>query len=120
MEQYLEMPEAKEDAQKNQQIYAKRIEILKGVFMEFGLRPTCNTDAGFFMMFDCPKSVNTLPVENSEEYNKKIISLTGVIGVPFSGQSGEQFIRYSACYDALNPENITKLKNALARVTISY
>ena len=120
MEKYLEMPEAKEDAKKNQQIYAKRIEILKGVFMEFGLRPTCNTDAGFFMMFDCPKSVNTLPVQNSEEYNKKIISLTGVIGVPFSGQSGEQFIRYSACYDALNPENITKLKNALARVTISY
>ncbi len=35
MEKYLEMPEAKRDAEKNQKIYAKRLTILKGVFMDF-------------------------------------------------------------------------------------
>jgi aspartate/methionine/tyrosine aminotransferase len=120
MERYLEMPEAQQDAEKNQKKYAKRLEILRGVFMDFWLRPTCPTDAGFFMMFDCPKSINGEIVENSEEYNKKIINLTWVIGVPFAWQGWEQFIRYSACYDAENEANIAKLRAALAKVTISY
>lgn len=86
MDTYLEMPEAKQDARKNQEKYAKRITILRDVFMQFGLRPTCSTDAGFFMMFDCPQQINNEVIENSEEYNKKIIDLTGVVGVPFVGQ----------------------------------
>ena len=36
------------------------------------------------MMFDCPRLLDGEIIENSEEYNKKIISLTGVIGVPFA------------------------------------
>lgn len=35
MDTYLEMPEAKQDARKNQEKYAKRVEILRTVFMEF-------------------------------------------------------------------------------------
>ncbi|MCD5374884.1 aminotransferase class I/II-fold pyridoxal phosphate-dependent enzyme [Candidatus Gracilibacteria bacterium] len=120
MEKYLETPQAKIDAKKNQEIYQKRLEILRGVFTEFGLHPACNTDAGFFMMFDCPKFINGKAVENSEDYNKQIITLIGVVGVPFQGQKGEQFIRYSACYDAFDEAKIAKLKSVLSTVEISY
>ncbi len=120
MEKYLETPQAKIDAKKNQEIYQKRIVILREVFEEFGLKPACETDAWFFMMFDCPKSINWEEVENSEEFNKKIITLIGVVWVPFTGQRGEQFIRYSACYDAFDEAKIAKLREVLSRVTISY
>ena len=79
MEKYLETPQAKIDARTNQEIYQKRLGILRGVFTEFGLRPACETDAGFFMMFECPKAINGVDVENSEDYNKQIITLLGIV-----------------------------------------
>lgn len=120
LEKYLETPQAKIDAQKNQETYQKRLNVLRAIFMDFGLRPACETDAWFFMMFDCPKFINGEVVENSQEYNKKIISLIWVVWVPFQWQRGEQFIRYSACYDAFDEVKIAKLKSVLSQVTISY
>jgi hypothetical protein len=72
------------------------------------------------MMFDCPKTLDWKEVANAEEYNKEIIIKTWVVWVPFSGQKGEQFIRYSACYDAFDEAKISKLKDVLSRVEVSY
>lgn len=48
----------------------------------------------------------------------------GLVGVPFVGSevegSKEQFIRYSACYDALNEQNVERLKEALSKVKLEY
>jgi len=120
MDKYLEHPQSKLDAKKNQEMYEKRLEILTKVFTDFGLKLACPTDAGFFMMFDCPKYLDGEEIKNAEEYNKKIIEKTGVVWVPFSGQKWEQFIRYSACYDAFDEKKIEKLKKALSKVKISY
>jgi len=120
MDKYLESPQAKIDANKNQEIYAKRLEILTKVFTDFGLKLACPTDAWFFMMFDCPKYLDWEEITSSEEYNKKIITKLWIVWVPFSGQDWEQFIRYSACYDAFDKAKIAKLKDVLSRVEISY
>jgi hypothetical protein len=45
MDKYLETPQAKIDASKNQEMYKKRLEILTKVFTDFGLKLTCPTDA---------------------------------------------------------------------------
>jgi len=120
MDKYLETPQAKIDASKNQEMYKKRLEILTKVFTDFGLKLTCPTDAWFFMMFDCPKYLDWKEIVSSEEYNKEIITKIWVVWVPFTGQKWEQFIRYSACYDAFDEEKINKLKKALSKVKISY
>jgi len=120
MEKYLELEQSKLDAKEKQEMYQKRLEILTKVFTDFGLKLACPTDAGFFMMFDCPKYLDWEEITSSEEYNKKIIEKIGVVWVPFSGQKWEQFIRYSACYDAFDEAKIAKLKEVLSRVKISY
>jgi hypothetical protein len=101
-------------------MYEKRLEILTKVFTDFGLKLACPTDAWFFMMFDCPKTLDWKEVVSSEEYNKDIITKIWVVWVPFSGQKWEQFIRYSACYDAFDEAKIAKLKDVLSKVEISY
>lgn len=120
MEKYLETPQAKIDANFNQKMYEKRLNILTKIFTDFGLKLICPTDAWFFMMFECPKFLNWEKINNSEEYNKKIITVIWVVWVPFSGEWWEQFIRYSACYDIEKSENIERLKDALSKVEIKY
>lgn len=58
MDRYLELPEAKEDAKKTQEMYQKRLDILIPIFEGAGLRLASPTDAGFFMLFDCPKYID--------------------------------------------------------------
>ena len=76
------------------------------------------------MLFECPKSLNWEEINTSEEFNKKMINEIGLVWVPFVGSEinwkKEQFIRYSACYDALNHKNIERLKSALQKIEIKY
>jgi hypothetical protein len=59
-----------------------------------------------------------------EEFNNKMINEIWLVWVPFVwseiNDKKEQFIRYSACYDSLKEENVTRLKEALAKVKITY
>jgi hypothetical protein len=76
------------------------------------------------MLFKCPKSVDGEEVKDWVQFNGKMINKIGLVWVPFTGSEidweTEKFIRYSACYDALNPENVSRLKEALSKVKISY
>jgi hypothetical protein len=76
------------------------------------------------MLFKCPKSVDGEEVKDWVQFNGKMINKIGLVWVPFTGSEidweTEKFIRYSACYDALNPENVSRLKEALSKVEISY
>ncbi len=124
MERYLETPDAKKDAIATQQLYKKRLDILIPIFEEAGLELSCPTEAGFFMLFRNPNFLNGELIETSEQFNSKMIDEIGLVWVPFTWSEvngkPEQFIRYSACYDALNPENIARLKEALSKVKIGY
>ncbi|USN58302.1 MAG: aminotransferase class I/II-fold pyridoxal phosphate-dependent enzyme [Candidatus Peribacteria bacterium] len=124
MDRYLQTPEAKADAQKTQELYKKRLDILIPIFEGAGLKLASPTDAGFFMLFQCPKTLDGEPIETGEEFNSKMIYKIGLVGVPFVGSEvdgePEQFIRYSACYDALDEKKVTRLKEALSRVEIGY
>lgn len=124
LNKYLDTKESIEDNRKIQQMYKDRIDILIPIFESAWLKLACPTDAWFFILFHCPKFLNGEKIESSEDFNNKMINAIWLVWVPFVGSEvngeKEQFIRYSACYDSLNPNNVTRLKEALAKVRISY
>ena len=124
MEKYLETEYARIDAKKTQELYKKRLDILIPIFEEAWLKLACPSDAWFFMLFKNPNFIDWEKIESSEEFNSKMIDKVWLVWVPFVWSEinwiKEQFIRYSACYNALNPNNIIRLKEALSKVNISY
>ncbi len=123
-EQYFGMLESKQEMGEIQKMYERRLDIALKIFGDAGFKLACPTDAGFFMLFHCPKILNGAEISDSEEFNKKMINLLGVVGVPFTGAeiSGkpEQFIRYSVCSDFENQDVQEKVKTALGKVKIGY
>lgn len=121
---YFETEESKDDTKEIQEMYKRRLDILIPIFEEAWLELACPTDAGFFMLFKCPKSVDWEKVETWVEFNKLMINKIWLVWVPFTWSivdwTNEQFIRYSACYDAESTKNQTRLKDALKKVKISY
>jgi len=133
------MPESKQEMKEIQKRYERRLDIALKIFEEAGFKLACPTDAGFFMLFYCPKTLNGEEISNSEEFNQKMINSLGVVGVPFTGADSrslhtsilknkgnkisgkpEQFIRYSVCSDFENPEIQEKVKTALSKIEIGY
>jgi len=123
-EEYFGMPESKQEMGEIQKMYERRLNVALTIFADAGFELACPTDAGFFMLFHCPKTLNGKTIENSEEFNQLMIKELGVVGVPFTGAeiSGkpEQFIRYSVCSDFENTEVQEKVKTALGKVKIGY
>ena len=123
-EEYFGMPESKQEMKEIQKMYERRLDIALTIFADAGFELACPTDAGFFMLFHCPKTVNGKTIENAEAFNQFMIKELGVVGVPFTGAeiSGkpEQFIRYSVCSDFENTEVQEKVKTALAKIEIGY
>jgi hypothetical protein len=105
-------------------MYKNRMDILIPIFENAWLKLACPSDAGFFMLFMCPKKLNWIEIETSEQFNNTMINAIWLVWVPFVWSEvewkKEQFIRYSACYDSLNKENLTRLNNSLKKVNISY
>lgn len=124
MDKYLELPEAKEDNKKIQEMYKKRLEVLIPIFEEAWLKLASPTEAWFFMLFMCPNYLNWEKIESSEDFNNKMINAIWLVWVPFVWSEvnwvKEQFIRYSACYDSLKESNVSRLKEALNKVKIEY
>lgn len=121
---YLDTNESKNDNKNIQEMYKKRMDVLIPIFENAWLKLACPSDAWFFMLFLCPNKLNWEDINTSEEFNNKMINLVWLVWVPFVWSEinwkKEQFIRYSACYDSLKDENITRLKEALAKVNIIY
>ncbi len=123
-EKYFALPEAKKEMKKIQEMYEKRLEIALEIFKQKGFQLACPTDSGFFMLFHCPKTLNGETVKNPEEFNKKMIELAGIVGVPFTGSEingeNEQFIRYSVCSDFTDEKIQEKVNTAFNEITIGY
>lgn len=124
LNRYLDTNESIADNKKIEEMYKNRMDILIPIFESAWLKLACPSDAWFFMLFMCPKKLNWEDINTSEEFNNAMINAIGLVWVPFVWSEinwkKEQFIRYSACYDSLKEENITRLKDALTKVNISY
>ncbi|MBI4371261.1 MAG: pyridoxal phosphate-dependent aminotransferase [Elusimicrobia bacterium] len=108
-------------------LYERRLAWLIPRLKAAGLRPACDTEAGFFTLWKTPASVlgRTLPAENRHEaFNRAVISETGIVGVHFSGfddKGGpEPLIRYAVCADVLDPKFQARLEAGLARLKPAY
>ncbi|MBC7692897.1 MAG: aminotransferase class I/II-fold pyridoxal phosphate-dependent enzyme [Methylotenera sp.] len=115
-------------------IYQARLDYLVPRLKKAGLRPACETTAGFFTLWQTPDfafGINLVEesanrkVTKSELFNRLVIERTGVVGVHFQGPAlgraaPESFIRYAVCTDVLDPEFQVRLDAALIQVEPRY
>lgn len=108
-------------------LYEKRLAYLIPRLKAAGLKPACETQAGFFTLWKTPKSAfgKELPAEGRHEaFNRAVITETGIVGVHFSapGADGapEPLIRYAVCADVLAPAFQARLEAGLARLKPVY
>lgn len=111
-------------------VYEQRLNYLIPKLKGAGLRPACDTDAGFFTLWKCPSSVlgrdfskdQTMPL--SEAVNRAIISELGIVGVHFTGAqpdgSADPLLRYAVCTDVLNSKFQNRFENALTKLKPGY
>ncbi len=123
-EEYFGEPGSKEDMKNIQKMYKERLDIALLIFQNAGFRLACPVDAGFFMLFHCPKMLNGKPVSSSEEFNAMMINQYGLVGVPFTGAEvngkQEQFIRYSVCLDFTDTAVQEKITKIFSDIDIQY
>ncbi len=123
-EEYFDLPESKIEMQEIQEMYKRRLDIALPIFAQAGFELACPVDAGFFMLFHCPKKLNGEHIANAEEFNTMMIDNYGLVGVPFTGADvngeSEQFIRYSVCSDFEKKENQDRVVSVLEKIKIEY
>lgn len=123
-EKYFQLETSKVEITGIQKMYERRLKIAIDIFENAGFKLSCPVDAGFFILFHCPQFLDGELMEDSENFNKKMIDKIGLVGVPFSGamvnSKAEQFIRYSVCSDFENVEYQKRIKKALAKIEIGY
>jgi len=108
-------------------LYERRVAYLVPTLKAAGLRPACETEAGFFTLWKVPESAlgRKLPAAaRHEAFNRAVISETGIVGVHFSGygEDGdhEPLIRYAVCADVLDAKFQARLEERLAKLTPAY
>ncbi len=123
-EKYFASEKSPQEITEIQTMYERRLGIAIPLFEAAGFRLACPTDAGFFMLFHCPKILDGETVESSEDFNKKMIAKIGLVGVPFSGAEvdgkSEQFIRYSVCSNFEDEAFTQRVSEALEHIDVAY
>lgn len=123
-EAYFGMSKSEKEISDIQKMYERRLAKAIPVFENAGFKLSCPTDAGFFMLFHCPKTLNGEEVISSEDFNKKMINAIGLVGVPFTGAEVdgemEQFIRYSVCANFEDEVFVDRVVSALVKIEVKY
>ncbi len=112
-------------------IYLKRLDYLVPRLKALGLRPACETTAGFFTLWRTPDEAWGLDlhaeatrqgISRAELFNRLTIDRAGVVGVHFQGppETGEVFIRYAVCTDVLAPAFQARFEAAMAGMKPVY
>jgi aspartate/methionine/tyrosine aminotransferase len=114
-------------------LYAKRLNYIIPKFRQIGLRPACETEAGFFTLWKVPQRVlgrdlrtdpSTRDLPLHEAFNRVVISETGIVGVHFQGPiingKRDSLIRYAVCADVLSPSFQDRFESELARLQPEY
>jgi len=111
--------------------YRARLDFVVPRLKAAGLRPACETDAGFFTLWLTPDEAFGIDLRaeaartgtaRAELYNRLVIERTGLVGVHFSGPGGpdEAFIRYAVCTDVLAPAFQARFGAALDQIQPRY
>lgn len=114
-------------------LYRRRLDYVVPRLKAAGLRPACETDAGFFTLWKVPREVlgvdlakdaRTKDLPAHEAFNRLVISETGIVGVHFEGfapdGAREPLIRYAVCTDVLAPAFQERFERELARLKPRY
>jgi aspartate/methionine/tyrosine aminotransferase len=122
VDEYFSQEKSIEEIKEIQQMYQRRLAKAIPLFTEAGYKLACPTDAGFFILFHCPKTLDGQNISNGEEFNQAMIAKTGLVGVPFVGAEKdgktEHFIRYSVCANFEDEKFFARVENALQQVKI--
>lgn len=111
--------------------YRARLDFLVPALKAAGLRPACETDAGFFTLWRTPDEAFGIDLRaeaakrnmaRAELYNRLVIDHTGVVGVHFTGPGGpdDAYIRYAVCTDVLADAWKARFARALAQIQPRY
>ncbi len=114
-------------------LYRNRLDYIIGKLKEIGLRPACETSAGFFTLWQVPKRAFGISLSNDprcagqsdhEAFNRLVIDETGIVGVHFQGPGsdghGESLIRYAVCDDVLATEFQQRFEAGIAMIKPEY
>jgi aspartate/methionine/tyrosine aminotransferase len=115
-------------------IYQKRLAFLVPALKDVGLRPACETTAGFFTLWRTPDFAYGIDlreeskkrgIPRAELYNRMVIERAGIVGVHFTGPlgpngEGDAYIRYAVCTDVLSPDFQARFLKALKEIQPKY
>lgn len=107
------------------EIYKKRLDLLVPTLKKAGLQPAGETTAGFFTLWKVPNRAFGVDLRqgegsHSERFNRLVIDRTGMVGVHFTGPTGEPYIRYAVCFDILEPSARARFEKAAAEICPEY
>lgn len=80
--------------------YQERLELLTNILTERGMRLAVKPEAGFFVLFDCPKQAFGQNIADAEQFNELMTNRTGVNGIAFT--EGGNWMRYAVCAADVN------------------
>ena len=94
-------------------MYRSRLKTLIDIMTGEGMRLAIEPSAGFFTLWLTPTHAFGEPVESSQDFNFRMISETGLVGVHFS-----RYLRYAVCadIDSMAPD----ITDAFRRAAVSY
>ena len=75
-------------------LYGERLDILRDLMVDCGMRLAIQPRAGFFTLWDTPAKAFGEAIESGEHFNFTMIDRTGVVGVHFGNA-----LRYAVCAD---------------------
>jgi aspartate/methionine/tyrosine aminotransferase len=108
-------------------LYERRLSYVVAELKKAGLKPACDTDAGFFTLWKVPKKAYGKPLPKEwpphEAFNRLVIGESGIVGVHFEAlEDGAKvpLIRYAVCADVLAPEFKKRFERELARLKPEY
>lgn len=104
-------------------LYRRRLQYVIPRFKEAGLRPACETEAGFFTLWKVPTHAFGEKIQSAEHFNRRVIEKTGIVGVHFTSaysNTVEPLIRYAVCTDVLNPEFQKRFEIELKKIQPQY
>ena len=94
-------------------MYRSRLKALIEIMTGQGMRLAIEPSAGFFTLWLTPTLAFGQPVESSQDFNFRMITETGLVGVHFS-----PYLRYAVCadIDSMAPE----ITEAFRKAAVSY
>lgn len=97
--------------------YQGKLELLTNILTERGMRLAVKPEAGFFVLFDCPKRAFGQDIADADQFNELMTNNTGVNGIAFT--EGGNWIRYAVCAADVNVF-ADSIREGFEKAAVSY